>query len=138
MTEVTFRDRRSTLRALDVWMWKDSRRAQGIVRVRGVTEVTITGAVPLCALDVWMWMTFRDRRSTLWALGGWTQQDSWQSQGIVRLRGVTEVTFRDRRSTLWALGGWTQQDSWQSQGIRDKRKTSRSQLGMPGGGVSGA
>ena len=93
----------------------------------------MTGAVPLCALDVWMWMTFRDRRSTLWALGGWTQQDSWQLQGIVRLRGVTEVTFRDRRSTLWAL--WTEQDSWQSQGIRDKRKTSRSQLGMPGGGL---
>ena len=31
----------------------------------------------------------------------------WQGQGIVRLRGVTEVTFRGRRST----------DSWQVQGI---------------------
>ena len=28
---------------------------------------------------------------------------SWQAQGIVRLRGVTEVTFRGRRSTLCAL-----------------------------------
>ena len=76
MTEVTFRDRRSTLCALDVWMRKDSRQAQGLVRLQGVTEVT-----------------FRDRRSTLCALDAWTRKDSWQAQGIVRWRGVTEVTF---------------------------------------------
>ena len=28
---------------------------------------------------------------------------SWQAQGFVKLRGVTEVTFRGRRSTLRAL-----------------------------------
>ena len=32
VTEVTFRGRRSTLRALDVWMRKDSWQAQGIAR----------------------------------------------------------------------------------------------------------
>ena len=42
-------------------------------------------------------VTFRDRRSTLCALDVWTREDSWQAQGIVRLRGVTEVTFRGRR-----------------------------------------
>ena len=42
---------------------------------------------------------------------------SLQAQGIVRLRGVTEVTFRDRRSTLCALDVWTRKDSWQAQGI---------------------
>ena len=42
---------------------------------------------------------------------------SWHAQGIVRLRGVTEVTFRGRRSTLCALDVWTRKDSWQAQGI---------------------
>ena len=32
---------------------------------------------------------------------------SWQAQGTVRLRGVTEVTFRGMRSTLRALDVWT-------------------------------
>ena len=41
----------------------------------------------------------------------------WQAQGIVRLRGVTEVTCRGRRSTLCALDMWTRKDSWQAQGI---------------------
>ena len=42
---------------------------------------------------------------------------SWQAQGTVRLRCVTEVTFRGRHSTLCALGVWTRKDSWQAQGI---------------------
>ena len=42
---------------------------------------------------------------------------SWQAQGIVRLRGVTEVTFRGRHSTLCALDVWPRKDSWQAQGI---------------------
>ena len=88
MTEVAFRDRRSIFCALDVWMWKDSRRAQGIVRLRGVTEVA-----------------FRDRRGTLCTLDVWMWKDSRRTQGIVRLRGVTGVTFRDRRSWLddWSM-----------------------------------
>ena len=81
-------------------MWKDSRRAQGIVRLRGVTEVT-----------------FRDRRSTLCALDVWMWKDS-RAQGLVRLRGVTEVTFRDRRSTLCAFDVWTRMD------IRGRRRES--------------
>ena len=43
--EVTFRGRRSTLCALDVWMGKDSWQAQGIVRLLVVVEVNV--AVPL-------------------------------------------------------------------------------------------
>ena len=42
---------------------------------------------------------------------------SWPAQGIVRLRGVTEVRFRGRRSTLRALDVWTRKGSWQAQGI---------------------
>ena len=100
MTEVTFRDRRSTLCALDVWTRKDAWQAQGIVRWRGTTEGT-----------------FRDRRSTLCVLDVWTRKDSWRAQGIVRLRGVMEVTFCERRSTLCALDVWTRKDAWQAQGI---------------------
>ena len=63
MTQVTFRDRRSTLCALEVWMWKDSRRAQGIVRVRGVTEVTFRDrrSTFVRVFEVWKW-DFRGRR----------------------------------------------------------------------------
>ena len=42
---------------------------------------------------------------------------SWQAQGSVRLRGVTEVTFHGRRSTLRATDMGTRKDSWQAQGI---------------------
>ena len=36
-------------------------------------------------------VTFRGRRSTLRTLDVWTRKDSWQAQGIVRLRAVVEV-----------------------------------------------
>ena len=41
----------------------------------------------------------------------WYCPFSWQAQGIVRLRGVTEVTFRGRRSTLCALDVRTRKES---------------------------
>ena len=41
VTEVTFRGRRSTLCALDVWMRKDSWQAQGIVRSSVMVEVNV-------------------------------------------------------------------------------------------------
>ena len=41
----------------------------------------------------------------------------WQAQGIVMLRGVTELTCRGRHSTLRTLDVWTRKDSWQAQGI---------------------
>ena len=43
-------------------------------------------------------------------------QFSWQAQGLVRLRGVTQVTFRGRRSPLCALDVRTRRDSWRAQG----------------------
>ena len=48
-------------------------------------------------------LTFRGRRSTLCGFPGVEVRFSWQGQGIVRMRGVTEVTVRGRRSTLCAL-----------------------------------
>ena len=41
VTEVTFRGRRSTLCALDVWTRKDSWQAQGIVRLSCGIEVNV-------------------------------------------------------------------------------------------------
>ena len=49
-------------------------QAQGIVRLRGVAEVT-----------------FRGRGRTLCVSDVWTRKCSWQAQGIVRLRVVVEV-----------------------------------------------
>ena len=47
VTEVTFRGRRSTLCALDVWTRKDSWQAQGIVRLCVVVEVNVAGTLGL-------------------------------------------------------------------------------------------
>ena len=49
-------------------------QAQGIVRLRGVAEVTLRG-----------------RRGALCALEVWTRKSSWQVQGIVKLRVVVKV-----------------------------------------------
>ena len=62
-------------------------------------------------------VTVRGRRRTLCGFWGVEVRFSWQAQGIVRLRGVTEVIFRGRGSALCALDVWPRKDSWQVQGI---------------------
>ena len=51
------------------------------------------------------------------AISGGYGMETTLWEGMVRLRGVTEVTFRGRRSTLCALDMWMEKDSWQAQGI---------------------
>ena len=52
MAEVTYRVRRSTLRALDMWTWKFSWQAQGIVRLRVVVEVNVAVTLGLACKRV--------------------------------------------------------------------------------------
>ena len=77
--------------------------------------------------NVWCGANFVEAHMRRYCHFSWQAQDFVRAlrrgsailvaQGIVRLRGVTEVTFRGRRSTLAALDVWTRKDSWQAQGI---------------------
>ena len=51
-------------------------------------------------------VAFRGRRRILCVFCGGEVGFSWQSQGVVRLRCVTEVTFRDRRRESWEGEVW--------------------------------
>ena len=76
VTEVTFRDRRSTLCALDVWTRKDSWPAQDFVRVlRCGSGIFVAGA---------------GNREVAMCDGG---DISWQAQYFVRVRRVDAERF---------------------------------------------
>ena len=94
----------------DFGLWECAQNGSKSFQTRGVVQILLK----LTWDDI---VTFRGRRRTLCGYWGVEVGFSWQAQGIVRLRCVTEVTFRDRRSTLCTLDVWKRKDSWPVQGI---------------------